>query len=175
LTALIRQTVVRPMVIEPRHIGEGAKLALRRSCGRRLAITHAAVIITPVAIARFARFGTDPATSSPEVLVYSSTAASLVLIIAWFGSLVLSRNREPRVVGYGRARCHTPAGDLSGCETDSRCHKVRICTPRTTVVLNSRFCESNPSSIVMLNLLCLASSGGSGQGTSDRYLGGTVG
>ena len=64
----------------------------------RLALTDAAVIITSVAIAQFARFGTDPATFRSEVLVYSYTAVSALLIPAWFSVLVLFRSREPRVV-----------------------------------------------------------------------------
>ena len=36
-----------------------------------------------------------------EVLVYSYTAVSGVLILAWFSALILFRSREPRVVGTG--------------------------------------------------------------------------
>jgi exopolysaccharide biosynthesis polyprenyl glycosylphosphotransferase len=64
----------------------------------RLALTDAVVIITSVAIAQVARFGTDPATFRSEVLVYSYTAVSALLILAWFSVLVLFRSREPRVV-----------------------------------------------------------------------------
>jgi FlaA1/EpsC-like NDP-sugar epimerase len=66
-----------------------------------LAVTDAGVIVISVAIAQFARFGTDPATLPSEILVYSYTAVSAVLILAWFSALILFRSREPRVVGAG--------------------------------------------------------------------------
>jgi exopolysaccharide biosynthesis polyprenyl glycosylphosphotransferase len=102
LTAVIRQTVVGPWVIEPSgHIGDGVKSAWRRTYVQRLAVTDAIVIVASVATAQFVRFGTDSATLSSEVLMYSYTAVSSVVIIAWFSALVLFRSREPRVVGNG--------------------------------------------------------------------------
>ena len=68
---------------------------------RRLAVTDAGAIVASVAIAQLVRFGTDPATFRSEVLVYSYTAVSAVLILAWFSALILFRSREPRVVGTG--------------------------------------------------------------------------
>jgi hypothetical protein len=65
---------------------------------RRLAVTDAGVIVIAVAIAQLARFGTDLATFRSESLVYSYTAVSAVLILAWFSVLVLFRSREPKVV-----------------------------------------------------------------------------
>jgi hypothetical protein len=102
LTAVTRQTVVSPRVIEPpSHIGEGVKSAWRRRSFRHLTITDAMVIVTSFAIARFVRFGTEPGTLPSEVLIDSYTAAASVLIVGWFGALVLSGSREPRVVGNG--------------------------------------------------------------------------
>jgi hypothetical protein len=94
--------VVGTRVLEPAsHLGERVRSGWRRSYVRRLAITDAAVIVTSVGVAQFARFGTDPATLTSEVLIHSYTAVSSVLIIVWFSALVLSRSREPRVVGNG--------------------------------------------------------------------------
>jgi exopolysaccharide biosynthesis polyprenyl glycosylphosphotransferase len=66
-----------------------------------LALTDAGAIGASVAIAQLVRFGTDPATFHSEVVVYSYTAVSALLILAWFSSLVLFRSREPRIVGSG--------------------------------------------------------------------------
>ena len=102
LTAVTRQTVVGPWVIEPSgHIGEGVKSAWRRTYVHRLAVTDALVIVASVATAQFVRFGTNSATLSSELLMHSYTAVSSVVIIAWFSALVLFRSREPRVVGNG--------------------------------------------------------------------------
>jgi hypothetical protein len=102
LTAVIARPIVNTWALEPvSHLGEGAKSASRRRYVRRLAVTDAAVTVTSVGIAQFARFGTDPATLTSEVLMHSYTAVSSVLIIVWFSALVISRSREPRVVGNG--------------------------------------------------------------------------
>ena len=105
MTAVIGQAIVgasvEPRVEPPSHNGESVKSGWAPSYVRRLAVTDAAVIVTSVAIAQFARFGTDPATLPSEVLMYSYTAVSAVLIFAWFTALILFRSREPRVVGTG--------------------------------------------------------------------------
>jgi exopolysaccharide biosynthesis polyprenyl glycosylphosphotransferase len=59
------------------------------------------VIAVSVVLAQLSRFGTDLATFRSEVLVYSYTAVSAVLILAWYGALVLFRSREPLVIGTG--------------------------------------------------------------------------
>ena len=101
LTAL-EQAVVGSRVLEPgSHISQSVKSGWPRTYVRRLAVTDAAAIIASVAIAQLVRFGTDPATFRSEVLVYSYTAVSAVLILAWFSALILFRSREPRVVGTG--------------------------------------------------------------------------
>jgi exopolysaccharide biosynthesis polyprenyl glycosylphosphotransferase len=97
-------TAVERAVAEPRLVKATTQASHRIKSGwasrhiRRLAATDAAVIITSVAIAQFARFGADPATFHAEDLAYSYTAVSAVLILAWFSVLVLFRSREPRVV-----------------------------------------------------------------------------
>jgi exopolysaccharide biosynthesis polyprenyl glycosylphosphotransferase len=97
-------TVVERAIAEPRVVEATTQASHRIKSGwasrhvRRLAATDAAVIITSVGIAQFARFGPDPAPLRSEVLVYSYTAVSAVLILAWFSVLVLCRSREPRVV-----------------------------------------------------------------------------
>jgi exopolysaccharide biosynthesis polyprenyl glycosylphosphotransferase len=93
------QAVPGTRILEPAtQFSEGVSTGWASSHGRRLAVTDAAVIVTSVAIAQFARFGTDRATFRSEVLVYSYTAVSAVLILSWFSVLVLFRSREPRVV-----------------------------------------------------------------------------
>jgi hypothetical protein len=102
LTAVIARPIVNTWALEPvSHPGLGAKSGSSRRYVRRLAVTDAAVIVTSVGIAQFGRFGTDPATLTSEVLMHSYTAVSSVLIIVWFSALVISRSREPRVVGNG--------------------------------------------------------------------------
>ena len=101
LTAL-EQAVVGSRVLEPgSHFSQSVKSGWPRTYVRRLAVTDAAAIIASVAIAQLVRFGTDPATFRSEVLAYSYTAVSAVLILAWFSALILFRSREPRVVGTG--------------------------------------------------------------------------
>ena len=101
MTAL-EQAVVGSRVLEPgSHISQSVKSGWPRTYVRRLAATDAAAIIASVAIAQLVRFGTDPATFRSEVLAYSYTAVSAVLILAWFSALILFRSREPRVVGTG--------------------------------------------------------------------------
>jgi exopolysaccharide biosynthesis polyprenyl glycosylphosphotransferase len=102
VTAVTGRSVVGTHVQErANHLGEGVKSCWRQTYVRRLAVTDAAVIVTSVAIAQFARFGTDPATLTSEVLMHSYTAVSSALIFAWFSALVIYRSREPRVVGNG--------------------------------------------------------------------------
>jgi exopolysaccharide biosynthesis polyprenyl glycosylphosphotransferase len=101
LTAL-EQSVVGSRVIEPgSHISQSVKSGWTGRYVRRLAVTDATAIVASVAIAQLLRFGTDPATLHSEVLVYSYTAVSAALILAWFSALILFRSREPRVVGTG--------------------------------------------------------------------------
>jgi exopolysaccharide biosynthesis polyprenyl glycosylphosphotransferase len=89
-------------VAEPTtRLSDGFRPSWTRSYARRLALTDAAAIVGSVAIAQLVRFGADPATLSSEVVVYSYTAVSAVLILAWFSVLILSRSREPRVLGTG--------------------------------------------------------------------------
>jgi hypothetical protein len=76
--------------------------------------------------------------------------------------------------GYLGARGGATASHLSGCKTDSQRYHAGISTAPTTAVLNSRFYEISAGGLVMPNLLSIASSGGSGHGTSDRHLRGTV-
>ena len=96
------QPVTESRVHEPAlHVGEGIKSGWLRSHVRRLAASDAAVIVASVAIAQLARFGTVPATFRTEALVYSYTAVSAVLILAWFSALFLFRSREARVIGTG--------------------------------------------------------------------------
>jgi exopolysaccharide biosynthesis polyprenyl glycosylphosphotransferase len=101
LTAVTGHAVVGTRVEPPSQINESVRSGWARSYVRRLAVTDAVVIGTSVAIGQFARFGTDPATLRSEVLAYSYTAISAVLIIAWFTALILFRSREPRAVGTG--------------------------------------------------------------------------
>jgi exopolysaccharide biosynthesis polyprenyl glycosylphosphotransferase len=97
-------TVVERAIAEPRVVAATTQASHRIRSGwasrhiRRLAATDAAVIIASVGIAQFVRFGTDSAPFPSEVLAYSYTAVSAVLILAWLSVLVLSRTREPRVV-----------------------------------------------------------------------------
>jgi exopolysaccharide biosynthesis polyprenyl glycosylphosphotransferase len=93
------QAVPGTRILEPAtQFSDGVNSGWTSSYVRRLAVTDAAVIVTAVAIAQLARFGTDPATFRSESLVYSYTAVSAVLILAWFSVLVLFRSREPKVV-----------------------------------------------------------------------------
>ena len=99
MTAVIGQTVVGTQGLEPASdVGAGLKSGCRRRYVRRFAAFAAAVIVASTAVAQSAQFGTHPATFRSEVLVYGYIAVSSALIIAWFGALVLLRNREPGVV-----------------------------------------------------------------------------
>src|SRR5687767_14704494 len=101
LTAL-EQAAVGSRVLEPGgQVSQGVKSSWTRTYVRRLAVTDAAVIFASVAIAQLVRFGTAPATFPSEVMVYSYTAVSAVLILAWVSALILFRSREPCVVGTG--------------------------------------------------------------------------
>jgi len=101
LTAL-EQAAVGSRVLEPgSQISQGVKSSWTRTYVRRLAVTDAAVIFASVAIAQLIRFGTAPATFPSEVMVYSYTAVSAVLIFAWVSALIVFRSRELRVVGTG--------------------------------------------------------------------------
>ena len=101
MTAL-EQAAVGSRVLEPgSQISQGVKSSWTRTYVRRLAVTDAAVIFASVAIAQLIRFGTAPATFPSEVMVYSYTAVSAVLIFAWVSALIVFRSRELRVVGTG--------------------------------------------------------------------------
>jgi exopolysaccharide biosynthesis polyprenyl glycosylphosphotransferase len=101
LTAL-EQAVVGSRVVEPTTpVGEGSKPSWTRVYARHLAVTDAVAIVGSVAIAQLVRFGVDPARFSSDLVVYSYTAVSAVLILAWFSALLLSRSRESRVLGTG--------------------------------------------------------------------------
>jgi exopolysaccharide biosynthesis polyprenyl glycosylphosphotransferase len=101
LTALA-QAVAGSRVVEPVTRGsEGFKPSWTRSYARRLVLTDAAAIVGSVAMAQLVRFGANPATFRSEVVVYSYTAISAVLILVWFSALILFRSREPRVLGTG--------------------------------------------------------------------------
>jgi exopolysaccharide biosynthesis polyprenyl glycosylphosphotransferase len=100
LTAL-GQAAVGSRVLEPGSHSQSVKSGWPRTYVRRLAATDAAAIIASVVIAQLVRFGADPATFQSEVLVYSYTAVSAVLILAWVSALILFRSRESRVVGTG--------------------------------------------------------------------------
>ena len=101
MTALA-QAVAGSRVVEPTtRVSDGFRPSWTRSYAGRLAVTDAVAIVGSVAIAQLVRFGADPATLSSEVVVYSYTAVSAVLILAWFSVLILSRSREPRVLGAG--------------------------------------------------------------------------
>jgi exopolysaccharide biosynthesis polyprenyl glycosylphosphotransferase len=101
LTAL-EQAVAGSRVLAPRtRVSEGFKPTWTRSYARRLAVTDATAIVGSVAIAQLVRFGADPATFGSDVVMYSYTAVSVVLILAWFSALILFRSREPRVLGTG--------------------------------------------------------------------------
>ena len=76
--------------------------------------------------------------------------------------------------GYPGARGGATASHLSGCKTESQRYHAGMSTAHSTAVLNKQILRSSAGNLVMLNLLSLASSGGSGHGTSDRHLGGTV-
>jgi exopolysaccharide biosynthesis polyprenyl glycosylphosphotransferase len=109
LTAL-EQAVGGSQVLAPTTpVSEDFKPNWTRSYARRLAITDGVAIVGSVAIAQLVRFGADPATLRSEVLVYSYTAVSAVLILAWFGALIHSRSREPRVLGTGVEEYHRVA------------------------------------------------------------------
>jgi exopolysaccharide biosynthesis polyprenyl glycosylphosphotransferase len=101
LTALRHAAVGSPVLEPTTHISESVQPGWARSYVRRLAFTDACAIVVSVAIAQLVRFGTDPATFSSQILAYSYTAVSAVLIPAWFSALTLFRSREPRVVGTG--------------------------------------------------------------------------
>jgi hypothetical protein len=73
--------------------------------------------------------------------------------------------------GYGGARGGATASDLSGCKTECPRYHAGISTAPTTAVLNSRFYETSGYAKFPFP----ASSSGAGPGTSDGYLGGTVG
>ena len=101
MTALA-QAVAGSRVVEPTtRVSDGFRPSWTRTYARRLAVTDAVAIVGSVAIAQLVRFGADPATLSSEFVVYSYTAVSAVLILAWFSVLILSRSREPRVLGTG--------------------------------------------------------------------------
>jgi exopolysaccharide biosynthesis polyprenyl glycosylphosphotransferase len=101
LTAL-EEAVVGSRVLEPgTNISQRVKSGWTRTYVHRLAVTDAAAIVASVAIAQLARFGTDPVMFHTEVLAYSYTAVSAVLILAWFSALIMFRSREPRVIGTG--------------------------------------------------------------------------
>jgi FlaA1/EpsC-like NDP-sugar epimerase len=67
-----------------------------------------------VGMAWLVRFGTDPATFRSEILVYSYAALSVVLILAWFSALVLSRSREQQVVASGEEEYRRVARATTG-------------------------------------------------------------
>jgi exopolysaccharide biosynthesis polyprenyl glycosylphosphotransferase len=101
LTAL-NKAVAGSRVLEPiTGISEGFTASWTRSYVRRLAVSDAVAIVGSIAVAQLVRFGADPATLRSELVVYSYTAVSAVLILAWFSALILSRSREPRVLGTG--------------------------------------------------------------------------
>ena len=101
MTAL-EHAAVGPQVLEPAtRVSESVKPGWARSYIRRLAVTDACAIVVSVAVAQLVRFGADLATFRSEMLVYSYTAVSAALILAWFSALILFRSREPRVVGTG--------------------------------------------------------------------------
>jgi exopolysaccharide biosynthesis polyprenyl glycosylphosphotransferase len=101
LTAL-EQAVAGSDVLAPTtRVSEGFKPNWTRSYARRLALTDAGAIVVSVALAQLVRFGADPATLRSELVVYSYTAVSAVLILAWLGALILYRSREQRVLGTG--------------------------------------------------------------------------
>jgi exopolysaccharide biosynthesis polyprenyl glycosylphosphotransferase len=101
LTAL-EQPVARSGVLEPTtRISEGYGPSWTRRYARRLAVSDAAVIVLSVAIAQLVRFGADPAMFPSDGVMYSYTAVSAVLILAWFSALILFRGHEPRVLGTG--------------------------------------------------------------------------
>jgi FlaA1/EpsC-like NDP-sugar epimerase len=101
LTA-VEQAVAQALLPKPAlHVSHSAPSGWARSCVRRFTVTDASVVVTSVAIAQFARSGTNPAMSGSEGSVYSYTAVSAVLILAWLSALILFRTRERRVVGTG--------------------------------------------------------------------------
>ena len=101
MTAL-EHAAVGPQVLEPAtRVSESVKPGWARSYIRRLAVTDACAIVVSVAVAQLVRFGADLATFRSEMLVYSYTAVSAVLILAWFSALILFRSREQRVLGTG--------------------------------------------------------------------------
>jgi exopolysaccharide biosynthesis polyprenyl glycosylphosphotransferase len=101
LTAL-DQPVAGSGVLEPTtRISEGYGPSWTRAYARRLAVNDAVAIVISVATAQLVRFGADPPTLPSEVAMYSYTAVSAVLILAWFSALILFRGREPRVLGTG--------------------------------------------------------------------------
>lgn len=102
LTATEQAVAASPVVVPATDVsGHAVRSDWARGYVRRLAVTDASVIVSSVAIAQFARFGTDPATFDSESVVYSYTGVSAVLILAWFSALVIFRSREQRAVGTG--------------------------------------------------------------------------
>ena len=102
MTATEQAVAADPVVVPATDVsGHAVRSDWARGYVRRLAVTDASVIVSSVAIAQFARFGTDPTTFHSESVVYSYTGVSAVLILAWFSALVLFRSREPRAVGTG--------------------------------------------------------------------------
>jgi exopolysaccharide biosynthesis polyprenyl glycosylphosphotransferase len=101
LTA-VEQPVAESGVHKPTtRIGEGYGPSWTRAYARRLAVNDAVAIVISVATAQLVRFGADPATFPSGAVMYSYTAVSAVLILAWFSALILFRCREPRVLGTG--------------------------------------------------------------------------
>jgi hypothetical protein len=99
LTAL-EQATVSSRVVEPTtRVSDGFRPRWMRTYARRLAVTDAVAIVGSVAIAQLVRFGADTARFRSESLVYSYTALSAALILAW---LVRPQSGEPRVVVNAR-------------------------------------------------------------------------
>ena len=96
------QAIAATRVFEPAaQSSEGVKSRWTRSYVRRLAVTDAGVVAASLGIAQLLRFGIDPATLRSDTTMYSYTAVSTVLFLAWFSALILFRSREPRVVSSG--------------------------------------------------------------------------
>jgi hypothetical protein len=120
LTAL-EQAAVGSRVLEPgSHISQSVTSSWTSAYVRRVAVTDAAAIVASVGIAQLVRFGTDPATFWSDVMVYSYTAVSAVLILAWFSALTRLRSREPRVVGPGAEEFRCPESQIPRDGTDQR-------------------------------------------------------
>ncbi len=95
-------TALEQSIVEPRtRVSEGFRPKWTPIYARRLAVTDLLAIVVAVATAQLVRFGANPATFRSEVVVYSYTAVSAVLILAWLSTLILFRSREPRVLGTG--------------------------------------------------------------------------